>query len=35
VTATKVADLDAEGRTGTFWRVDTDATGLPLIPGKL
>jgi len=35
VTATKVADLDAEQRTGTFWRVDTDATGVPLIPGKL
>ena len=35
VTATAVADLDADQRTGTFWRVDTDATGLPLIPGKL
>jgi gluconolactonase len=35
VTATKVADIDANQRTGTFWRVDTDATGLPLIPGKL
>ena len=35
VTATAVADLDADQRTGTFWRVDTEATGLPLIPGKL
>lgn len=35
VTATKVADIHADQRTGTFWRVDTDATGLPLIPGKL
>lgn len=35
VTATKVADLGADQRTGTFWRVDTDAVGLPLIPGKL
>ena len=22
-------------RTGTFWRVETDAIGLPLIPGRL
>jgi gluconolactonase len=35
VTATKVAEIHADQRTGTFWRVDTDATGLPLIPGKL
>jgi gluconolactonase len=36
VTATKVAELGADQRTGTFWRVDTDAGGgLPLIPGKL
>ncbi len=35
VTATRVPDLHADQRTGTFWRVDTDATGLPLIPGKL
>jgi sugar lactone lactonase YvrE len=35
VTATKVADIHADQRTGTFWRVETDATGLPLIPGKL
>ena len=36
VTATEVAYLEALGRTGTFWRVETDATGpLPLIPGRL
>jgi gluconolactonase len=36
VTATKVADLGFGQTTGTFWRIDTDATGgLPLIPGKL
>jgi gluconolactonase len=35
VTATKVPDLDAQQRTGTFWRVETDATGLPLRPGQL
>jgi gluconolactonase len=35
VTATKVAEIHADQRTGTFWRVETDATGLPLIPGKL
>jgi gluconolactonase len=35
VTATKVADIHADQRTGTFWRVETDATGLPLIEGKL
>jgi gluconolactonase len=36
VTATKVADIHADQRTGTFWRVETDATGpLPLLPGKL
>ena len=35
VTATKVADLDAHQRTGTFWRVETDATGLALRPGQL
>ena len=36
VTATKVADIEASQRTGTLWRVDTDATGgLPLIPGRL
>ena len=35
VTATKVADIEASQRTGTFWRVETDASGLPLIPGRL
>jgi gluconolactonase len=35
VTATKVADIEASQRTGTFWRVETDATGLDLIPGRL
>jgi gluconolactonase len=35
VTATKVPDLHADERTGTFWRVETDATGLPLIAGRL
>ena len=35
VTATKVPDLDADQRTGTFWRVETDATGLPLRSGRL
>jgi gluconolactonase len=35
VTATKVPDLDADQRTGTFWRVETDAVGLPLRPGAL
>ena len=36
VTATKVSDLGFGQTTGTFWRIDTDATGgLPLIQGKL
>jgi gluconolactonase len=35
VTCTKVSDIHADQRTGTFWRVETDATGLPLIPGQL
>jgi gluconolactonase len=35
VTATKVPDIEASQRTGTFWRVETDATGLDLIPGRL
>jgi gluconolactonase len=36
VTATAVADIEASQRTGTFWRVDTDAAGgLELIPGRL
>ena len=35
VTATHVPDIEASQRTGTFWRVETDATGLQLIPGRL
>jgi gluconolactonase len=36
VTATRSPDIDASERTGTFWRVDTDAAvGLELIPGRL
>ena len=35
VTATKVPDIEASERTGSFWRVETDATGLDLIPGRL
>jgi len=35
VTATREADIEASQRTGTLWRVETDATGLDLIPGRL
>jgi gluconolactonase len=35
VTATHVPDIEASQRTGTFWRVETDAVGLELIPGQL
>jgi gluconolactonase len=35
VTATKTGDIEASQRTGTFWGVETDATGLDLIPGRL
>ena len=35
VTCTKVSDIEASQRTGTFWQVETDATGLELIPGRL
>jgi gluconolactonase len=35
VTATHTADIEASQKTGTFWRVLTDATGLDLIPGRL
>jgi gluconolactonase len=35
VTATKVPEIEASQRTGTFWRVETDAVGLDLIPGRL
>ena len=35
VTATREADIEASQRTGTFWRIETDAAGLDLIPGQL
>jgi gluconolactonase len=35
VTATHVAEIEASQRTGTLWSVETDATGLALIPGAL
>ena len=35
VTATRAADIDAAQRTGTFWRVQTDAIGLELMTGRL
>jgi len=35
VTATREADIEASQRTGTFWLVETDTTGLDLIPGQL
>jgi gluconolactonase len=36
VTATKVSEIHADQRTGSLWRVETDAAGpLPLVPGKL
>ena len=36
VTATRVADIEASQRTGSFWRVETDASGgLELLPGRL
>jgi gluconolactonase len=36
VTATQVPEIHADQRTGSFWRVDTDAEGpLPLLPGQL
>ena len=35
VTATRVAEIHADQRTGTFWSVETDAEGLPLLPGAL
>jgi gluconolactonase len=35
VTATREADIEASQRTGTFWRVATDAVGLDLIPGRI
>ncbi len=35
VTATRVPDIEASQRTGSLWLVETDATGLDLIPGRL
>ena len=35
VTATGVAEIEASQRTGTLWLVETDATGLDLLPGSL
>jgi gluconolactonase len=35
VTATREADIEASQRTGTLWLVETDTTGLDLIPGRL
>jgi gluconolactonase len=35
VTATREADIVASQRTGTLWRVETDAIGLELIRGQL
>jgi gluconolactonase len=35
VTATRTPELAASERTGSLWRVETSATGLPLIPGRL
>jgi gluconolactonase len=35
VTATRTPDIEASERTGSFWRVETDAVGLELIGGQL
>lgn len=35
VTATRSPDIEASERTGTFWQVETDTTGLALLPGQL
>ena len=35
VTATREADIEASQRTGTLWLVETDTTGLDLLPGRL
>jgi gluconolactonase len=35
VTATSGPDLAADDRGGSFWRVETDAVGLPLLAGSL
>jgi gluconolactonase len=33
VTATRTAEIRAEERTGTLWRVDVGVSGAPLFPG--
>ena len=35
VTATRTPDIEASERTGSFWRAETDATGLELLAGQL
>jgi len=35
VTATRTPDIEASERTGSFWRVETDAVGAGLIAGEL
>jgi len=35
VTATRTPEIEASERTGSFWRVETDAVGLELIAGEL
>jgi len=35
VTATRTPDIEASERTGSFWRVETDARGLAPLPGQL
>jgi len=35
VTATRTPDIEASERTGSFWRVETDAVGAELIAGEL
>ena len=35
VTATRTPEIDASERTGSFWRIETDAVGLELIGGQL
>jgi gluconolactonase len=35
VTAVRSGNIEASERTGTFWRLETDATGLQLFPGCL
>ena len=35
VTGVRTADIEASERTGTLWELETDASGLALIPGQL